>query len=182
MKKLAYSALALVAFATPQLALAQDSKAEVTVGATAGYHDLGVSGEIEDLTPFEVEDGSAIFGGFVAVDFPINDNLFAGVEGNVSLGSDAIDAEYGASARFGYRTENGTKLYVRGGYQWIDLDLSELTGLDDDLIDPLSEDVVDDYLVGIGAEVPVGAFSLRANVDTVSFDTVRATAGVAFRF
>lgn len=182
MKKFVYSAVALAAFATPQLALAQDKETEITIGATVGYHDLGVAGEIEDLTAFEVEDDSVILGGFAVADFPLSNNLFAGVEGNLNFGTNAIDAEYGASARFGFRTENGTKLYVRGGYQWIDLDLSEITGLDDDLIDPDSEDVVDDYLVGVGAEIPVGDFSLRANLDTVSFDTVRATAGVAIRF
>jgi outer membrane immunogenic protein len=182
--KFAILAVAASAIAFPTTAFAQDSEVEVTVGATAGVHDLGVSDRLFDVTGVDVNDSSAIFGGFVAVDVPVTSNLFAGVEGNANIGTAAIDSEYGASLRFGYRAENGTKLYLRGGYQFIDLDVANILRVDDDLVDGVDvvDDTVDDYLVGAGVEVPVGGFSLRANVDTVSFDSVRATAGVALRF
>ena len=45
------------------------------------------------------------------------------------------------------------------------------------------DDTVGDYLVGGGVDVPIGSKAMfRVNVDTISFDTLRATAGVGFRF
>ncbi|MEO0643230.1 MAG: hypothetical protein AAFY47_07420, partial [Pseudomonadota bacterium] len=61
-----------------------------------------------------------------------------------------------------------------------------LVGLDDDDIfdeDDLGIDTTaGDYLVGGGVDIPVGGFDLRFNLDTIAFDTVRATAGVGVRF
>lgn len=187
MKKFAYYAAAAAAFAIPQAAFAQDGEAEVTIGASAGYHDLGVADDVEDITDIEVDDGGVIYGGFIAVDFPVSDNLFAGIEANAHIGTDALDADYGASARFGYRSENGTKVYLRGGYQWVDIDAAGLVNLDED--DFIDEDdlgidtTVGDILIGAGIDLPLGdAATLRANVDTITFDTFRATAGIGFRF
>lgn len=182
MKKIAYCALAAAAFAVPQTAFAQDRGAEVTIGASAGIHDLGIADDVDDLTGLDVDDSSPIFGGFVAVDWSLSDNLFAGIEGNAHFGTDALDADYGASLRVGYRTENGTKLYLRGGYQFIELDYSEILDVSEDEIPGGLDDTFDDYLVGAGVEAPIGSIILRANVDTISFDTVRATAGVGLRF
>lgn len=81
------------------------------------------------------------------------------------------------------KTKGGSKIYARGGYQWIDVDAGELVGvpdLDDEDLDIST--TVDDYLVGVGVEVPVSKVVLRANIDTVSFDTVRGTVGVGFKF
>ncbi len=186
MKKLTLTTLAAVAALTvPSAAFAQDAgQPEVTVGANVGYHDLGIEG-IEDIAGPDASDGGAIFGGFVAVDFPVSQNFFVGVEGNANIGTDAIDADYGASARLGYRAENGTKVYLRGGYQWVDVDAAALAGVDGDLFDEDDlgiDTTVGDYLVGAGVEVPVGQVSIRGNVDTISFDTLRLTAGVGFRF
>ena len=122
---------------------------------------------------------------YVAVDVPVSSNFFVGVEGNAHFGTDAIDADYGVSGRLGYRAEDGTKVYLRGGYQWVDVDAAELAGVDDDLFDEDDlgiDTTIGDYLVGAGVEVPVGQVSIRGNVDTISFDTVRLTAGVGFRF
>lgn len=186
MKKYIFaSAAAAAALAVPGTAFAQDAaQPEVTVGASAGYHDLGIEG-IEDLAGPDASDGGGIFGGFIAVDFPVSSNFFVGVEGNAHIGTDAIDADYGASARAGYRAENGTKVYLRGGYQWVDVDAAALAGVDDDTFDEDDlgiDTTVGDYLVGAGVEVPVGQVSIRGNVDTISFDTIRLTAGVGFRF
>lgn len=189
MNKFAILSLAGAAgFVLPAAAHAQIAEgAEITVGASGGYHDLEIKSDDPALANREIDDDAAIYGGFVAVDFPMGENTFVGVEGNGHFGSGAVDKEYGASARLGFRTEEGAKFYVRGGYQWVDVDVSNVTGLDpDDLFD--DEDGFDfdttegDYLVGVGAEAALGNFVLRGNLDTIAFDTLRATAGVAIRF
>lgn len=186
MKKIVSLAIAATAIALPGAAFAQDNAAEVTVGASVGIHDLGVP--FEEIDGFEIDDSGEIYGGFVAVDFPVGESIFFGIEGNVHLGSGPIDAEYGASARLGFRASNGSKFYVRGGYQEVDLDVGGLIGneniIDDD--DPLlldTDTTIGDYLVGAGADFAVGeSVSVRVNLDTIAFDSFRATAGVGFRF
>ncbi|MEL7689563.1 outer membrane protein [Citromicrobium bathyomarinum] len=184
MKPAYFIAAAFAGALLPSAAFAQDATpAEVTLGVTAGYHDLGISDEVYDLTGVEVDDGSPIFGGFASVDFPVSDSIFIGAEGNLSIGTDAIDSDYGASARLGYRTQNGTKVYVRGGYQWVELDYANMLNVDKSAIPAGLDDTVGDYLVGGGVDVPIGSKAMfRVNVDTISFDTLRATAGVGFRF
>ncbi len=189
MRNLTFASLAALAVgAVPGTALAQDMEGpEITVGASGGYHDLEIKSDDPALANREIDDDAAIYGGFVAVDFPMGENAFVGVEGNGHFGSGAVDHEYGASARLGFRSREGGKFYVRGGYQWVDVDVSNVVGLDpDDLFD--DDDGFDfdttkgDYLVGVGAEAPLGNFVLRGNLDTIAFDTLRATAGVALRF
>ncbi|MDJ0977511.1 MAG: hypothetical protein QNI87_03165 [Erythrobacter sp.] len=185
MKKNVICALvASAAFVTPHAAFAQDREPEVSVGGYAGLHDLGVFDGDVIVDDFDVTDNGAIFGGFVAVDFPVAESFFVGIEGNAAVGTDAIDAEYGASARAGFRTANGTKLYVRGGYQEVDVDAGEFLGVDEDLLeDDFDLDTTTgDYLVGAGIDVPLGGFDVRLNLDTIAFDTVRATAGIGLRF
>lgn len=169
-------------FAIPATAQAQ---AEPFVGVSGGYHDLGVEGEVEDAFPgVDINDGSAIFGVYAGVDFPISENLFAGFEGNYHLGTGAIDSEYGASLRVGITDQGGAKYYLRGGYQEVDLDFNEVIDLD---VPPGTyaglDDTDGDYLVGAGVEFPIsGKAMLRVNVDTIAFDSARATAGVGIRF
>lgn len=189
MRKIAFTTLAAMgAIALPAAAQAQDAQPDVTIGATVGLHDLGIDlGDFDaddgDLDDLNIDDSGEIYGGFVAVDFPLGTNLFAGVEGNASFGSGPIDAEYGASARLGFRTDGGAKIYARGGYQWVDLDAGNLAGIPDFDEDDFDLDTtVGDYLVGVGVEVPVSSVVLRANVDTIAFDTLRGTVGVGFKF
>ncbi len=193
MKKFVITSLAAIgAVALPTAAYAQNdtTKPDVTIGASVGLHDLGVDlgdfdaddGEFDSLN---IDDSAEIFGGFVAVDFPLGTNLFVGAEGNFHFGSGPIESEYGASARLGFRTDGGAKIYARGGYQWVDLDLQNLTGVNEDFLDDNNINVSDvggDYLVGLGVEVPVSNIVLRANVDTIAFDTLRGTVGVGFKF
>ncbi|MFY7745614.1 MAG: hypothetical protein ACOVQY_09310 [Erythrobacter sp.] len=192
MKRLVFTSLAAAgALALPAAAQAQDAtKPDITIGASVGMHDLGVDlgdldaddGEFDD---FNIDDSAEIYGGFVAADFPLGESLFAGVEGNFHFGSGPIESEYGAAARLGVKTEGGTKIYARGGYQWVDLDLEDLTGVSEDFLDENDIDVKDvggDYLLGLGVEVPVSSVVLRANVDTIAFDTLRGTVGVGFKF
>lgn len=192
MKRLVFTSLAAAgALALPAAAQAQDTtKPDITIGASVGMHDLGVDlgdldaddGEFDD---FNIDDSADIYGGFVAADFPLGESLFAGVEGNFHFGSGPIESEYGAAARLGVKTEGGTKIYARGGYQWVDLDLEDLTGVSEDFLDENDIDVKDvggDYLLGLGVEVPVSSVVLRANVDTIAFDTLRGTVGVGFKF
>ena len=192
MKRLVFTSLAAAgALALPAAAQAQDTtKPDITIGASVGMHDLGVDlgdldaddGEFDD---FNIDDSAEIYGGFVAADFPLGESLFAGVEGNFHFGSGPIESEYGAAARLGVKTEGGTKIYARGGYQWVDLDLEDLTGVSEDFLDENdidAKDVGGDYLLGLGVEVPVSSVVLRANVDTIAFDTLRGTVGVGFKF
>ena len=183
MKSAYYIAAAFAVGTLPSAAFAQDATAaEVTVGATAGYHDLGIADEVYDLTGVTVDDGSPIFGGFASVDFPASSNVFVGVEGNFNIVIDALDSDYGASARVGYRTDNGTKIYARGGYQWVEVDYAQMLNVDKSAIPAGLDDTFSDYLVGAGVDVPMGKAVIRVNVDTISFDTLRATAGVGFKF
>lgn len=192
MNKFAFGTLAAIgAMALPAAAQAQDStQPEITVGASAGLHDLGIDlGDLDaddgQFNDFNIDDSGEIYGGFVAADFPIGTSTFAGIEGNGHFGTGPIEAEYGVSARLGFRTDSGAKIYARGGYQWVDLDVEDLTGISEQFLDDRNidvDDVAGDYLVGIGTEVPVGGVVLRANVDTIAFDTLRGTVGVGFRF
>lgn len=185
MKKIAITTIAaLGAIALPAAAQAQDTaKPEVTIGASVGLHDLAVDVDDADLDGFDIDESGEIYGGFAAVDFPLGKNLFAGVEGNAHFGSGPIDAEYGLSARLGLKTNGGSKIYARGGYQWVDIDAGNLINdpdFDEDDFD--LDTTAGDYLVGVGVEVPVSSVVLRANVDTIAFDTLRGTVGVGLKF
>lgn len=186
MKKIAIlAATAAVAFAAP--AMAQDApQVGAYVGASAGYHDLGISDDLRSVGITDPKDGGFIYGVTGGFDFPVGDQgVTIGLEGNYHLGSDAIDSDYGIATKLGFRT-GAAKLFVKGGYQWIDLDVDQLTGgqLTEAQFDALGQsDTVDDYLVGVGGEFNVGPRTvLTAGVDTVSFDTVRGTVGLGFKF
>lgn len=172
-KTIISSAIATAVLMAPSIASAQEEGgAEPFIGLSGGYHDLGVGGDIEDA--------GGILGVVAGVDVPVSDNLFVGAEANYHFGTDAIDNEFGASARIGIKS-GGSKFYLRGGYQEVDLDLEAI--LDTELPDGL-EDSEGDFLVGAGAELPIGGDNakVRFNLDTISFDSVRATAGVVFSF
>ncbi|MBX7540420.1 outer membrane protein [Qipengyuania sphaerica] len=177
------AATAGAAFALPTAAQAQDIvPGEGFIGASAGVHTLGLEDELEDVAPgLDFDDSSPIFGVFAGYDFPIAPGMFLGGEVNYNFGTDALDGDYGASARLGFNVPGGTKIYARGGYQAIKIDYNELVN-DDTLDFSAFDDTESDYLVGLGVEVPIAGLFLRGNIDTISFDTMRATAGVGVRF
>ncbi|WP_086735476.1 outer membrane protein [Erythrobacter colymbi] len=165
---------ALGAIALPAAAQAQtseDPKVETYVGVTAGIHDLGVG------LP---DDDGGIYGVVAGVDVPVGKTFFVGAEGNYNIGDGAIDSEYGIAARAGVRVGDNAKVYVRGGYQEVDFDLGNfvtpaVVGLDD---------TDGDYLVGAGVEFGLGdsPIAFRAGIDTIAFDSTRATVGVLYKF
>jgi opacity protein-like surface antigen len=176
MRKIAFTTLAAMgAMALPAAAQAQsneDPKVEAFVGASAGIHelDLGIPG-----------DNGGIYGVVAGVDVPVGKTFFVGAEGNYHIGDGAIDSEYGIAARAGVRVGETGKVFVRGGYQEVDFDLGNLFGV----TPPAGFDTTDgDYLVGAGVEFGVGdgPIKLRAGIDTIAFDTTRATVGVLYAF
>lgn len=188
-KHFAAGLLAAFTLAAPSVVAAQEvTTADAFVVASGGYHDLGLSGEAEELAEdagLELNDGSIIYGVAAGFDVPLGTSAFIGLEGNYHFGTDGIDADYGVSARAGVKMQSGTKLYVRGGYQWVNLDPAGLIDTDIDLPDDTFDGIDDttgDYLVGAGIDMPVGNFLVRGNVDTISFDTLRLTVGVGFAY
>ena len=172
-----------VAAALPTAAHAQDVvPGEGFIGVSAGYHDLGVDTDEFDAFDIDIDTSSPVIGVFAGYDLPVGVGTFVGVEGNYTYGFDAIDSEIGASIRAGIRAPGGAKFYARGGYQWIDLDLAEIVNIDDESLFDGIDDSDGDYLVGLGADFPLGSTLVRVNLDTIAFDTLRATAGVGFKF
>lgn len=177
------AATAGAAFALPSAAQAQDLPGEGFIGVHAGYHDLGVETEEFEVTGLDIDTSSPIVGVFAGYDLPIGVGAFAGVEGNYTYGFDAIDSEVGASVRLGINAPGGAKFYARGGYQWVDLDLEEIVNVDLSDVDVSDIDDSDgDYLVGLGVDFGLGGTLLRVNLDSIGFDTLRATAGVGLKF
>lgn len=174
MKKTAFIAFtAFGALALPAAAQAQSNDApqvETYVGVSAGIHDLGLD---------VADDDGGIYGVVAGVDVPVGDTLFVGAEGNFHLGDGAIDSEYGIAARAGVRLGEASKIYVRGGYQEVDVDLANF-GIPAGSVD----DTDGDYLVGAGVEFGLkeSPVRFRAGVDTISFDSTRATVGVLLAF
>ena len=115
------------------------------------------------------------------VDVPVGKTFFVGAEGNYHIGDGRIDNEYGIAARAGVRVGDNTKLFVRGGYQAVDVDVFNLVGVTPP---PGFDTTADDYLVGAGIEFGLGdsPVRFRAGIDTIAFDSTRATAGVVFAF
>ncbi len=176
MKTFAFTTLAAIgAIALPAAAQAQSATAqgpELYVGASAGIHDLGIGLPNDD---------GAIYGVVAGVDVPVGEKLFVGAEGNFHFGDGAIDKEYGVAARAGVRVGQSAKVFVRGGYQEVEFDVRHLLGVNP----PAGFDNTDgDYLVGAGVEFGLGdsPIAFRAGIDTIAFDSTRATVGVLYKF
>ncbi len=170
---LAASAIAALSLATGAQAQEAAATAQPYIGLSGGYHSLGVSGVSDD--------DAAIYGVVGGVDFPVGETLILGIEGNYHLGTNAIDNEYGVAAKLGFPVGATSQLFVRGGYQEVNLDLGNFVG---GPVPAGLDDTDGDYLVGVGGEFGVGESParIRLGVDTIAFDTVRATAGVIFKY
>jgi hypothetical protein len=120
-------------------------------GLQGGYHDI---------------DGGAdggIFGGYIGYNFNTGSRFVVGVEANANIGTGDIDAEYGASVHIGGKFSDNRLLFVRGDYQEVDFENFGSDG---------------DYLLGVDADFGVGEnTSLRIVLDTIAFDSTRATDG-----
>ena len=186
-KYLLIAGAAMLPFAVPSIAHAQDAAgAHPYIGVQIGYHDLGADDEDLEDEDFSIDDSALIYGVYGGADFDIGPSAIVGIEGNFNLGSGPIDTEYGVAARIGARVGNGTVIFARAGYQWVNVDLAGLLDIDEDLIDDEDIDVDDtigDYLVGVGADIGVGTnMGVRVAVDTIAFDTLRPTLGLHVRF
>jgi opacity protein-like surface antigen len=179
---------AVLPLALPGAAYAQDtaaSGAHPYIGAQVGLHDLGVSSDDLDDDDFDIDDSALIYGVYGGVDFDLGTSAVIGVEGNFNLGNGPIDTEYGVAGRIGFKAgANGSVIFARAGYQWVNVDAAGLVGIDEDLIDEDDiDDTIGDYVVGVGADIAVGpTMGLRVAVDTISFDTLRPSVGLHFRF
>lgn len=180
MRNLAFTKPAMIgaaigALALPSMAQAQSSDTptvEPYVGASIGIHDLGIGAPNDD---------GGIYGVLAGVDVPVGETFFVGAEGNFHFGDGPIDQEYGIAARAGVRVSKTGKVFVRGGYQEVELDLVNILGGNP----PPGVDNSDgDYLVGAGVEFGLGdsPINFRAGIDTISFDTTRASIGVLYKF
>lgn len=166
MKLFAFAAAAAAAALVPAAASA-DVGNGFYVGLQGGYHD------------FEAGVDGGVFGGFAGYNREVGNGIVLGVEGNYNIGTNDVDSEYGASVHIGTKIGGDNLLFVRGGYQEVNFDLSSIAG------GPVTgvDDTDGDYLVGVGADIGVTPKSaLRIAVDTIAFDSVRATAGVSYRF
>ena len=174
MKKFALStvvAVAAMAAASPAMAQDADSEAGLYAGLNAGYHDLGDNS-------FGDDDGF-IYGGFVGVDVPVGETLIIGAEANYTLGTGVIDSEYGIVAKAGIRAGDNGQVFVRGGYQEVDFDIQNLVGVPV----PGVDDTEGDYMGGVGGQFKASEkVSIRGIVDSIAFDSVRATVGVSYHF
>jgi hypothetical protein len=190
MKKIALIAgAAILPFALPGVAHAQEaaSGAHTYLGVQVGLHDLGINSDEFDTDDFEVDDSALIYGVYGGVDFDLGSSAIVGVEGNFNLGNGPIDSEYGVAGRIGFKAgTSGSVIFARAGYQWVNVDGEGLLGIDEDIIDDDDldiDDTIGDYVVGVGADIAVGpSAGVRVAVDTISFDTLRPSVGVHFRF
>ena len=191
MKKIFLLSTAALALST--VSAHADTQNGLYIGAQIGYHDIDTIGA-DDIDFPDIDDvdiSSFNYGGYAGINFdlPAN-NLVVGAEGNFLLGSNDFDSEYGLTGHLGM-TLGPSMLFVRGGYQWVNLDLEEivedtlnidLTDEQSDFIDDL-DDTEGGYLLGAGLQIGLGdSLSVRGVVDTIEFDSVRVTGGVAFHF
>ncbi len=180
MRKIAFTKLAVIGAAIGAVALPAAAQAQTTaktgpevyVGASAGIHDLGLG---------IADDDGGIYGVVAGVDVPVGETFFVGAEGNYHIGDGAIDSEYGVAGRVGVRVGQRGKVFVRGGYQEVNFDVGNLLGVN---VPPGFDDTDGDYLVGAGVEFGLGdsPVRFRAGIDTIAFDSTRATVGVLLGF
>lgn len=159
------------------------------IGAQIGYHDIDVDTEEDG----DVGLNSVIYGIYAGYDIALSGPWILGIEANFNLGTGDFDSDYGAAARVGMNVTDKALLFVRGGYQEVDLDTQsileselgrDLTSAEETEVDGFDLDDSDGgWLVGLGGEYDISEqLSLRVALDTIEFDSARVTAGISFRF
>ncbi|MEM6414885.1 MAG: outer membrane beta-barrel protein [Pseudomonadota bacterium] len=158
------------------------------VGAQIGFHGVDDGDDVFNIEP---DIGGFIYGAYGGYTARLNDYLLLGLEGNFNLGTADIDRDAGINANIGVPIGRNASVFLRGGYQWVNFDLEniaedilnvELTPAQIDLLDA-AEDGDGGFLVGAGVQIGIGPnLSLRTVIDTIEFDTVRATGGVTLHF
>ena len=177
------AALAAATFAVP--AIAQDSPGAPAPGeATSpdGSKAFGIDPYVAVLGGWEGFDDNAGHGiprqkglngseitGIAGVNVPLGP-VFVGAEGNVAKGiSGAIDWEYGAAGRFGFRAGDSGLFYGKVGYEWVNFD--HFRGINN--INGATKRDYDGMTYGIGAEV---------GPKDIGLGGLTGRAGVRFRF
>ncbi|WP_419809858.1 opacity protein [Sphingomonas sp.] len=134
-------------------------------------------------------DGSLVQG-VAGVNVPLGP-VFVGAEGNVAKGiSGAIDWEYGAAGRFGFRAGDSGLFYGKVGYQWVNFDhfrgLARNTGNTSRDYHAVSYGIgaeVGPKDIGLGGLTNRAGVRLRFEVSTFgNADSFRPLAGVIAHF
>lgn len=167
--------------ATPAFA---DPQSGLYGGAQIGYQDIGSIG------PATIDGFN--YGGYAGFHRDLlGGPLVIGMEANFSLGTGDLDSEYGFNAHVGLGLSDKVLLFTRAGYQWVNLDLVHV--FEDALGRPLTgperityeaaDDTDGGFLTGAGLQYSLNSrSSARIVVDTIEFDTVKVSLGVALHF
>jgi outer membrane immunogenic protein len=185
MKTLLFAAIAAASL-VPAAAMAQDaptssSRIEPYVGVLGGIHNFEDEPSQAGIPPVGYH--GRIVEGIAGVNFTLAGPIFIGVEGNATKGvSGAIDWEYGAAGRVGFKAGKDSLFFGKVGYQWVNFDA----------LGENSQDY-DGMTYGAGVELSaadMGVTSgvgrnlrLRVQADTFgNFRSIRPMAGIVAAF
>ena len=201
MRKFILAAASLAAFAAVP-ALAQDAPGDAAPGEAAapdGSKAFGIEPYFGILGGYERFDRNAGHGipqtntsrkldgalvqGIVGVNVPLGP-VFVGAEGNVAKGVDgAIDWEYGAAGRFGFRAGDSGLIYGKVGYQWVNFDRFGKNSPDYDAITYGAGFEVGPKSIGLKGITGNAGFRIRGEVSTFgNADSFRPMLGIISHF
>ena len=154
-------------------------------GIMGGWEKFDVGGD-RGLFPANNQrnnvDG-ALVQGVLGFNVPLGP-VFIGAEGNVAKGVDgAIDWEYGAAGRFGFRAGDSGLFYGKVGYQWVEFDRRSLRNRKDDDITYGIGFEAGPKDIGLGGITGNAGFRIRGEVSTYGeADSFRPMLGIITHF
>jgi outer membrane immunogenic protein len=125
----------------------------------------------------------ALVQGVLGVNVPLGP-VFVGAEGNVAKGVDgAIDWQYGAAGRFGFRAGDSGMIYGKVGYQWVNFDRFGKNSPDYHAVTYGAGFEVGPKSIGLGGITGNAGFRIRGEVSTFGkADSFRPMLGVVTHF